>query len=96
MLSTASAGVMPTPAVVTVKSGTFFDTPNNSALLGFGAKGSLKATERDVQGSPFPSNPLIPVAERSVVWPIFPGQLSGRSMEKKPVPMPEEASTSNV
>jgi len=66
MASTASAGVIPTPAVV-LNDGTIPDVPNITAVLGCGAKGSLKAIERVTQASPGAREPLNEVVWNNVV-----------------------------
>ncbi len=62
MLSTASTGVMPTPAVMALKDGSLFEAPDSTALSGCGANGSFKAIEILVQGSPTANKPLNAVA----------------------------------
>jgi hypothetical protein len=60
------------------------------------SKGSFKVMARETQASPATSDPLNDDAGMIVEPPMFPGQVSGRSIEKEPEPTPDDESTSNV
>jgi hypothetical protein len=84
---------MPLPG--TLKPDELVDAPDKTALLAC-SRGSFKEIARDTHGSPAVREPLTDDAAISVECPMFPGHPSGRSIVKKPEPIPDDVSTSYV